>query len=174
MSGLVLGLGVYSYSQLSVVDRGVDSVRPALNTDLDSLFSAGTQLLSGDVTESLSSVVDGLNIEQHVAVQNGSFIPVYLPSTRFIIFAGEEHGDVPERVQSNPSMWLAAHESRPISLRASIPIEEVPELAIDALINGGQLEFSIDARFKILGVGIHRRFVTNGSVTETVLERLRE
>ena len=117
-------------------------------------------------------MVEGVNVGLRVDTHNRGIVPVYLPSTSFVVSACENRDAAVPRAKANPAGWLGKGESKTATLTAFIPIEDVPELALGPLVNGGDFKFCVEARLALFGLGVNRRMVARGSISETIRRRL--
>ena len=168
---IVAGLVGYSYSQFRVYIQRVDSVSPSLKTDLGSIAEGITNLVTGNFTDSVTSVLDGISIATVVKVHNGGIIPVYLPGMKHVIFMGEGH-EAAETTETNPATWLGPGETKLVNIDAFIPIEEIPEMALAAIVNGGVIDFTVESTVDLPGFTIARRADGTSDVLEPLRERI--
>ena len=160
----------YSYSQIEVFDKGVDSIGPRIGRSSDSFIDSAVGLVSG--TQSPSSLLGGLEVQQKISVHNGGLVPVYLPSTRLLVYSGEISDSAYHRAQRKASMWLGPGGSRDIEVAAFIPTEEVPELVLETIRTAGEFNYSIDLVIEMVGVRVIPRLEMSVSIGNAIRERL--
>ena len=72
----------------------------------------------------------------------------------------------------NPGLWLMPNQAKTVSVTALIPLEEIPEIAFDPIINGGNFRVRIESSFELVGFSLVRTAAASGSITDTVRKRL--
>ena len=136
-------------------------------------IKAAGSLLAGNYEDALTAVVEGLEVTTTVAIENGVFLPVYVPSTKHIIFAGEPYQAAADRAHRNSGFWLMPNESRVFEVSALLPIWEIPKLGLNAVLNGGKFEAIVESRIDLAVTTIVRRTSVTGDVLESVRERIK-
>lgn len=169
---VLLVLVAFSYSRVQVSVSSVESVRPAFKTDTSSLISGALGALKGDPGEALTSVINGLDVKAELQIENGGILPVYFPELRHVVFVGDPHEVPSDRVQKNPGLWLMPQQQKTVAVTALVPLEEIPELALSPIINGGDIELAIESELEVVGFATSHTTRTNVSVIETVREWL--
>lgn len=160
------GVVAYSYSQLEVQVKRVEAIRPAFKIDLGSIALG---LLSGNPASILGSVIDGVDIDAEVQVRNGSFMPIYLPKMVHVFtLSGQGAGGH----LGTDAMWLMPDETMSFMATVHIPTEEIPAVALNALLGGGQIDVEVESTLQIAGITISKSAERAGPVSEPVQDRV--
>ena len=168
----LIGLVVYSYAQVEARVQGVEHIRPEFNSDLGAIIEAASSLLSDNYARAITAVLDGVNISAAVEIRNRGIVPVYLPRTKYIIFLDDRSDSAVDRATTNPGTWLMPKESRLVVVSALIPTEEIPALALDAIVKGGKLEINIESRLDLAVTTLVRREVFRIDVLKPTRESI--
>jgi hypothetical protein len=150
----------------------MESVRPAFKTDTSALMSGALGVLRGDPGKALTSVINGLDVKAELQIENGGILPVYILEFRHVVFVGDPHDVSSNRVQTNRSMWLMPQQKKRVAVTVLVPLEEIPELALSPIGNGGDIELAIESEFELVGFATGHTTRTTVSITETVKEWL--
>ena len=169
---LLIVLTACSYSRFQVKVTAVASVKPTITADLNSVARGVSSLISGNVRAAISEVVTGIEVDVELSLDNSGPMPVYLPGMKHVVYLGEMQDDAVDRAPANPAVWSMPGSSRSVHVKVFIPIEEIPELALEALLNGGAVEVSVDTIINLAGVSFARSASARGDVLEAVRNRL--
>jgi len=156
----IAGTG-FGYSQLQVQRSGSLSVTPALKTDISSIGSAIFSVFSGDVGAAAESVIEGVRFKGAVEVANESFVPVLIPKLEHHVFVQRV---LTSTTFDTPSTFLAPGGSAEFEFDFVVPVDRLAEVALNIILDGGDLRLDIDSALGIGPLSITNRAEFVGSI----------
>ncbi len=164
---ILLGLTLYSYARVETKVVSVDGVTPELGIGIDTLLLTAVAYFTGGGTAlaAIKSVIDGVNIEATAEVRNRSFLPVYLPKTEHRVSLEGKEGTL---AATTAGQWLSPGESITVPVKVLLPTDDIQDIALQVIRQGGEVEVSIDSKFALAGVGVTRSASGQGNVVESL------
>jgi len=140
-----VALGAYGYNQLET-DFDATNFSPEINTSLGNIIDTITDILTFNYLEAAIDLIDGVRIDGTLSFSNNSFIPLYIPEMEHQVYI---EGQQCQEKFRTPSFWLgpSSHQNQTISLL--VDIEDVPDILLQVLVNGGTSNVKIYSEFSL-------------------------
>jgi len=140
-----IALGVYGYNQLET-DFDATNFSPEINTSPENIISTITDILSFNYLEAAIDLIDGVRIEGTLSFSNNSFIPLFIPGMEHQVYI---EGQQCQEKFRTPSFWLGPSSHRDQTISLLVDLEDVPEILLQVLVNGGTSNVQIYSEFSL-------------------------
>ena len=174
IAGLVVLVAVlvavvaYGYSNLEVGSAEVQGVRPEFTPEALQAAAGPIRVVIGDPKDSLETYITGMRVKVAFNVENDGFIPALSPFKRYTLFLGNL--PVGEMDGAGPA-WLGGGSTTPGAVDVLVPPGALPADVVDALMDGGTIELTVQAR---LGWGAVTVLRESATLTATPDETIRD
>ncbi|MFA5316574.1 MAG: hypothetical protein WC369_04050 [Dehalococcoidales bacterium] len=168
LGGTLIGLEISGYSSLQT-DFTTTDVAPKFNVSLGSISQVILNLFQGDVIGAASSVINGINVEGNIEFVNNSFMPLYIPPMQSHIFI---ENNPSQSVIPTSSMWIPPHSSHRQPFNILIDKSDIPDIALNALSNGGVINIKVESQFNICNFTITKNTIKQKDVVESLSKYL--
>lgn len=142
---VAISVATLGYLNLDIDSAGVRGVSPRLDTSPEAIAQASAVLLLGDRVGAASEVVEGLDLRVVVSVTNNSPVPVLVPSTEHVMLVDDVAVTEPAVVDVGV---LSPGETGSFTVDMSLVGEQVPSMVLEALYNGGSIDYVVRSRLR--------------------------
>jgi len=140
-----IALGVYGYNQLET-DFDATNFSPEINTSPENIISTIVDILTFNYLEAAIDLIDGVRIDGTLSFSNNSFIPLYIPEMEHQVYI---EGQQCQEKFRTPSFWLGPSSYRDQKISLLVDLEDVPEILLQVLVNGGTSNVQIYSEFSL-------------------------
>jgi len=140
-----IALGVYGYNQLET-DFDATNFSPEINTSIGNIISTITDILTFNYLEAAIDLIDGVRIDGTLSFSNNSFIPLYIPEMEHQVYI---EGQQCQEKFRTPSFWLGPSSHRDQTISLLVDLEDVPDILLQVLVNGGTSNVQIYSEFSL-------------------------
>jgi hypothetical protein len=167
LAAVIVAVVAYGYSNLEVGSAEVQEVRPEFTPEALQAVDSPIRVVIGDPKDSLEKYITGMRVKVAFNVENDGLIPTFLPFKRYTLFLGNL--PVGEMDGAGPA-WLGGGSLTPGAVDVLVPPGALPPEVVDALMDGGTVELTVQAR---LGWGPATVLRESASLTATLDETIR-
>ncbi len=139
------GLTVYGYSGLETTLEVEDY---SIETDgsVGAIGMAIVDVYLGNVLGAAGELIEGVNAEGNLVFKNPSIVPIYVPHMEHRVYINDREC---ESVVETDSMWLGPRESKSVPYNILITTDELPEIALNTLAYGGNVDIDMKSELSM-------------------------
>jgi hypothetical protein len=163
-----IALGVYGYNQLET-DFDATNFSPEINTSPENIIGTIVDILTSNYLEAAFNLIDGVRIDGTLSFSNNSFIPLYIPEMEHQVYI---EGQQCQEKFRTPSFWLGPSSHRDQAISLLVDLEDVPEILLQVLVNGGTSNVQIYSEFSIGTFTIVKESTKSFSVNNSLVSFL--
>jgi hypothetical protein len=140
-----VALGAYGYSKLET-EFDASNFSPEINTSPENVIYTIVDILSFNYLEAAIDLIDGVRIDGTLRFTNNSFIPLYIPEMEHQVYI---EGHQCKEKFNTPSFWLGPSSHQDEAINLLVGLEDVPEILLQVLANGGTSNVKIYSEFTL-------------------------
>lgn len=140
---VLVGVAACGYSSLEVGSAEVQELRPEFTPGALQSIGSSIKVGIGDPKDTLGSYITGMRVKAAFNVENDGFIPAFAPFKRYTLFLGS----LPVgEMDGAGAAWLGGGSITPGAVDVLVPPGALPTEVVDALMDGGSIELTLQAR----------------------------